>query len=651
MCGIAGIFNLDQTQVDSHAIRRMNDIAHHRGPDDEGFVLIQTETGQIQQLLGEKSDALLLGSHPQISNYNNDFANLALAFKRLAIVDLSIAGHQPMTDESGQYWMIFNGEIYNYLELKKELETLGVQFKTTGDSEVLLQSYIHWGEECVKKFIGMFAVIIWDVKRKELFGARDRFGVKPLCYFFDGNKFIWSSEEKQIIASREVNLEYNQNSISRFFLRNQLHEGEETFLSGIKNILPGHYFKIKNKQLAITKYWDINPEIDNSGMSESERIARFNTLFTDAVRLRLRSDVPIGIALSGGLDSSSIAMVSKSILSNHVKTFSVYYDHDKKYDEREFIQEVLDTGGFDPMFYTQDEQINLQAIQNWIFHQDGPTTGASPYSAYLNYKNVRNSGIIVLLNGQGGDEILAGYPYYFKYFIADQIKQLKFSGLFSNLNQWRKDQNLNFALKHLGGGILSLILNHDAMLELENKKYSSPELYQNTDFKIESPGFNNQFKTKLNQSLYETLRMRMLPHLLHWEDRNSMACSIESRVPFLDHRLVEFMFSLPNDSKIRNGTTKAILRDALKDVLPKKILNRRDKKGFGTPTDLWTSGIFKNEIQDLISSQSMKERGLWNMDKLSSAMEKNQFGENELWKIISTELFMREFELINARVN
>ncbi|MEO6189616.1 MAG: asparagine synthase (glutamine-hydrolyzing) [Saprospiraceae bacterium] len=647
MCGICGIYNFSGKRIDRNVVRRMNDIGQHRGPDDEGFLFVNTNNNQHQQYLGMKSDPKLSNQYPQISQLDETQYNLALAFRRLSIVDLSIAGHQPMSDASGQIWLTFNGEIYNYVELKKELEGHGYLFRTSGDAEVLINSYIHWGEKCVERFIGMFSFVIWDSIKKEFFGARDRFGVKPFNYYIDELQFIWSSEEKQIIASGLVNLEFNIDTLSNFFLLNQLYDGEETFVKGIRQVLPGHSFKIINNELHFRKYWELNIAFDNSALPSQKRIEKFRELFFDSVRLRLRSDVPIGIALSGGLDSSSIAIVSKEILQDKLRTFSVYYDVDKKYDEREFIQEVLDTGGFDPVFYTQDQQVNLQAIQSWIFHQDGPTTGASPYSAYLNYKNVRKAGIIVLLNGQGGDEILAGYPYYFKYLISDQLKRLQFGKVFSNLNQWSKDQSNAYSLKQLGGGILNLFLSKDSLKMLENRKYSTPELYVNLKSHITKGEYNEKWDSDLSQSLYDTLRVSMIPHLLHWEDRNSMACSIESRVPFLDHRLVEFMFSLPNEEKIDHGLTKTLLRRSLKNELPDKILNRRDKKGFGTPTDLWTSGVFKNEIRDLLNSTSMKNRPYWNISKVQKAFDQNNFAENELWKLVTTELFMLEFEQLN----
>lgn len=650
MCGISGIYHLDSTRINPECIRRMNDIAQHRGPDDEGFVLINTHSNTVQALLGEQSDSKLSGKFPQIKQFQNEHYNLALAFRRLAIVDLSIAGHQPMTEESGRYWMTFNGEIYNYVELRADLETQGIEFRTTGDAEVLLKAYIHWGEECVKRFIGMFAFVIWDGEKQQLFGARDRFGVKPFNYYLDENNFIWSSEEKQIIASGLVDFRINRNSINRFFLLNQLHDNEESFIEGIKRIPSAHSFILRNKNLMISKYWDLDPSQDSSTLSPIERIERFRDLFKDAVKLRLRSDVPVGIALSGGLDSSSIAMVSKGLIQKELKTFSVYYEQDKKYDEREFIQAVLDTGGFSPVFYTQDEQINFDAIRRWVFQQDGPTSGASPYSAYLNYKNVRKSGIIVLLNGQGGDETLAGYPYYFKYLIADQIKKLNVAGIISNIQQWTKDQSLLESLKHLGGGFIRIIGTDSYLLNKETSKYCTQDFYTNHKYYSVPTNFNLKFNTYLKQALYDTLKIRMLPHLLHWEDRNSMACSIESRVPFLDHRLVEYVFSLPDAEKIYKGTTKNILRKAMNGILPEKILNRRDKKGFGTPTDNWTQGELGKNITDMLHSQMMKERGIWNMNKLSHAWSNQQFGENEMWKIITTELFIEEFEKLKSSI-
>lgn len=648
MCGIAGIYNFNGSPVDKKCIQQMNELIHYRGPDDEGYVFLNTQSNKAQSFIGKDSDQKLIGMMKNISEANIDHENLAMSFRRLAIVDLSIAGHQPMSDSTDRYWMVFNGEIYNFIELREELSSMGYVFHSNGDSEVLLNAYKAWGTECLQRFIGMFALVIWDPNEKIIFGARDRFGVKPLNYYVDKDKFIWASEEKQIIASHLIDLKFNVDALSSFFLCNQLYVKNETFLSNIKQLPPGHYFQVSKDKFEIKKYWDINPDNDNRHLSVQQKDQRFKELFYSAVQLRLRSDVPIGIALSGGLDSSSIAMVSKNLIPNVVKTFSVYYDIDKKFDEREFIQAVISCGGFDPVYYTQDEQINLEAIRNWTFHQDGPTSGASPYSAYLNYKNVRKSGITVLLNGQGGDEILGGYPYYFKYLVSDEIKSFQFGELLRNLRSWTKDYSLGFAGMQLISGLLPYLVQTSTLLKLENRKYCTPALYPNLAVNTEYT-FDKKFNNIFNQSLYRTLRSTMIPHLLHWEDRNSMACRIESRVPFLDHRLVEFMYSLPNNDKIKDGTTKIILRRALSDILPVKIKERKDKKGFGTPTDLWTSGLINNQIKDLLHSQSMKERSIWDIEKIKTAFKRNTFGENELWKILTTELFMESFETLNRK--
>ncbi len=648
MCGIAGLYFFDQNKLNQNSLQRMNSVAHYRGPDDEGFLLINTQNGQFKQFIGDDSDDQLKERHNHICTAEERTYNLALCFRRLAIVDLSIAGHQPMTEETQRYWLTFNGEIYNYLELRTELEHAGFKFHTTGDSEVLIKSYIHWGQHCVEHFIGMFAFVLWDNKEKTLFGARDRFGVKPFNYYLDHTKFIWASEEKQIIASGLIDLNYNDHAFSEFFLHHELHHSDMTFISNVFKLRPGHYFILRNQKIEIRKFWDIDSS-NRSHLSERDQVKQFKETFTDSVRLRLRSDVPVGIALSGGLDSSSIALTSKSILNKTIKTFSVYYDVDKKYDEREFIKAVLDTGGFEPHFYTQDEQINLEQIRHWTFHQDAPTSGASPYSAYLNYKNVRNAGIIVLLNGQGGDEILGGYPYYFKYLVKDQLKKIQISSLTKNLFGWTTHESLKNAMKYFGGGLAALCLPAHYLHRLEKNKYITPELYRLNEFTSEKY-FIESFNNNLSKSLYDSLRTGMIPHLLNWEDRNSMACSIESRVPFLDHRLAELMFSLPNHQKISKGVTKIILRKALSDLLPEKILHRKDKKGFGTPTDIWTSGIMKTQINDLIADPTFETRPYWKAKDIKKAYQNNLLAENELWKIITAEMFMQEFEKLKRSI-
>lgn len=644
MCGIAGIFQYHAMPVSVEALRRMTDRVRHRGPDDEGYVLLSTAGRPFQALRGTDSHPALREQLADIGQFTNDFFDLGMSFRRLAIVDLSPTGHQPLCDDSGKYWMTFNGEIYNYIEIREELKTLGYTFYSQGDAEVLLKAYIQWGEKCLERFIGMFAFVIYDGIAKKIFGARDRFGVKPLCYYHDKERFLWASEEKQIIDSGLVSLKFDEEAIGNFLLYNQLHYSENTFIDGIKQIPAGHYFTLNPQQFVIERYYQINEQNSLSSMTASEKDERFFALFESAVQLRLRSDVPVGIALSGGLDSSSIAMMAKRILHERVRTFSVYYDQDKKFDEREFIQAVLDTGQFDPVYYTQDQQVNLDAVSEWSFQQDGPTTGASPYSAYLNYKNVRKSGIIVLLNGQGGDEILGGYPYYYKYLLRDDLRHGHLIDVMRQVSSWVKHESVGFAAKTIAGAVYSLFKGQQGMLSLENKKYSTPAFYHGFEPSIKGIELSGEFDSSLKNAMYNTLNTTMLPHLLHWEDRNSMSCSIESRVPFLDHRLVEFMYSLPDEDKINGGLTKVILRRALRDLVPSKILSRRDKKGFGTPTDQWTRGILRNEISDLLNSERVKNRSWWDYRALQRAFERNQFAVHELWKIVTLELFVSKFE-------
>ncbi|MFN8278935.1 MAG: asparagine synthase (glutamine-hydrolyzing) [Saprospiraceae bacterium] len=646
MCGIAGIFQYNAMPVSVEALRRMTDRARHRGPDDEGYVLLSTAGRPSQALRGPDSHPALMEHMADIAQVTNHNYDLGMSFRRLAIVDLSPTGHQPLCDESGKYWMTFNGEIYNYIEIREELKALGYSFYSQGDAEVLLKSYIHWGEKCLDRFIGMFAFVIYDGIAKKIFGARDRFGVKPLCYYHDKKMFLWASEEKQIIDSGLVSLKFDEEAIGNFLLYNQLHYSENTFIDGIKQIPAGHYFTLNPQQFVLKRYYQINQSNSVYSMTDAEKDERFFELFGSAVQLRLRSDVPVGIALSGGLDSSSIAMMAKRFLQEQVRTFSVYYDQDKRYDEREFIQAVLDTGQFDPVYYTQDQQVNLDAVSEWSFQQDGPTTGASPYSAYLNYKNVRKSGIIVLLNGQGGDEILGGYPYYFKYLLSDELRHGHLTDAMRHIGSWAKYESAGFAGKTIAGAVYSLFKGQQGMLSLENKKFSTPALYRGLEQSIKGIRLNAQFDSSLKNAMYNTLSITMLPHLLHWEDRNSMSCSIESRVPFLDHRLVEFMYSLPDGDKISGGLTKVILRRALRELVPGKILSRRDKKGFGTPTDQWTGGILRNEIRDLLNSERVKSRSWWDYNALIRAFEKNQFAVHELWKIVTLELFARKFEVL-----
>lgn len=639
MCGIAGIFHLDGSPIQVHQLRAMTQIIRHRGPDDEGFLLAHTEAGQSSAHWSSDSISEIKSKLEPLPTTTQ--CNLGIGFRRLAIIDLTAGGHQPLCDESKNYYLTFNGQIYNYLEIKNELLALGVHFNTVSDTEVLLKSYIQWGVKCLDRLIGMFAFVIYDKTNKCLFAARDRLGVKPFVYTYDNQRFIWASEEKQLICSKLVTPQVNE-SVMVHFLRNvSLFESQETFFKEIHQLPPASYALVNTKGISIHKYWHLQLDEDIEQLPFGAAKEKTKSLLEDAVKLRLRSDVPLGIALSGGIDSSSISCVARNLSPGILRTFSVYYEG-KKFDERAYIQAVINTGGFDPVFYTGDQHCTVDQINQWIFHQDAPTAGGSPFAAYQNYRNVRSAGITVLLNGQGGDELFAGYPYYLKYLLAQQIKSKQHQAALENLWKIALAQGPMNGLKQLFLSWKVLSGKMDLLRQLEYQKYATANLYpEEFPYVMEGTIPTNYFK----QALLNGITRTHLPHMLRWEDRNSMAHSVESRVPFLDHRLVEFAYSLPDHYKIQGGIQKFILRDAMHSVVPEQILKRTDKIGFATPTDQWTSGILKNAIHELLNDPLFRTRTWIYGNRVLKKMKESpeSFGQHELWRIINAELWHRRF--------
>lgn len=639
MCGLAGIFNLDGSPISTKYLASMTQLIKHRGPDDEGFLLINKEKNSFASHSGTDSIDEIRNSLSFLPSESS--GSFGMGFRRLSIIDTSAAGHQPMLDPAKNFALCFNGEIYNYLEIKKELEALGHIFQSGSDSEVLLHSYMQWHAACLDRFIGMFAIAIYDLRNNSLFIARDRLGIKPFLYYFDQKRFVWGSEEKQFVFSGILNCSPNHQAISNYLSQHLLFEDQSTFFNEIQQLPSGSYAIINQQGMKIQSYWDIPiPQIQNY-LNEPESINTIQRLLKDSIKLRLRSDVPLGIALSGGIDSSSVCCLARTLTNTSINTFSVFYEGEK-YDERTYIEEVIKLGGFEAKYHTSSNEQQLSEIEQWIYYQDAPSTSGSPFSAYKNYQNVKDSGIIVLLNGQGGDELFAGYPYFLKYFFAQCMIDRKWLIALRELMYLGKNQGIKTLIAQVYLTLKRSFSSSSVLRNLEFNKYISSDLYPVHDNNaiIEYPD-SDYFVN----ALYRSVRKTHLPHMLRWEDRNSMANSIESRVPFLDHRLVEASFFIPPELKIKNGFQKYILRKSMSGIVPEPILKRTDKIGFGTPTDEWTGSSLHAEIKELLHSNIFLHRpwikGRAVLNKIETRPD--SFGVNELWRIASTELWHRRF--------
>ncbi|MBN2374632.1 asparagine synthase (glutamine-hydrolyzing) [bacterium] len=592
MCGITGIINIDRIPVNRDLIKTMNDIIHYRGPDHYSF-------------------------------YFDDENGVGFGHRRLSIIDLSPSGNQPMSNEDKTIWITYNGEIYNYLELKEDLKAKGIPFKSKSDTEVILKAYEEWGDDCVRHFNGMWSFAVWDKNKKRLFCSRDRLGIKPFYYFYDGKVFVFASEIKQILMHPGYKSGVNMDALFDYLAFGRFNISEETFYENIYQLMGGNslYLDLSgdNPRLNIIKYWDINLESKCNALTDQEYAEGFYNEFSRSVKLRLRSDVAVGSCLSGGLDSSSIVCVANKQMKESgkgytQKAFSVCYENNA-FDEREFIEEVKKVTDIESFcIFPQPDDLQKE-IKDAIWHLDGPTINGSVYSQRRLFKAANEHGVKVMLDGQGGDEVLAGYHEYFWPYLLNLLSEFRFLKFFSEVC---------FLKKNHGYSIPSTIerLFRNSGLYTKNRckylKLLKKEFYNNRKKRSIASEFNQKrfCNERLKNTLYRLIKYTNIPQLLHYEDRNSMAFSVESRVPFLDYRLVEYAFSLPDDQKIRDGTTKYVLRKALSGILPEKIIQRQDKIGFVSPDIRWLTGPLKDYFFELLDSRAAKDLNIFHTEKV-----------------------------------
>ena len=566
MCGIAGIISTKAINVSS--LIKMSDSIKHRGPDGEGV-------------------------------WTNEENTVGFAHRRLSIIDLSENGKQPMHYDD-RYTITFNGEIYNYLELKKDLIEEGYRFKTNTDTEVLLALYSKEKEKCLHKLDGMFAFVIYDKMEKKIFGARDRFGEKPFYYMFKNKEFIFCSEIKGILTSgndESINFKILYNFLQTSHILHNYDKPEETFYHSILKLPKANYFTIdENLNLTILPYWDLNTIKQNTTITFEEAKTEFTRLFNESIRLRLRSDVPLGSSLSGGLDSSTIVATIARLNQTSQHTFSARFKNYHR-DEGKYIELVTNNLKVSKHYVWPDEEMFIEDFEKMFWHQDEPVSSASIYAQFAVMKKAKEEGVTVLLDGQGADEILAGYEYYLDFYLADVYKNQP-----NNYKSTLKEYSTLH--KHLS--FEDLALKKDVAVSGKKinplLKFYKPKTYYLLKNNIPLPGFfskefmysfkeNPKPKNVSYQSLNDFLKYSVstnnLEDLLRYSDRNSMAHAREVRLPFLSHKLVEFLFTLPAEFKIYKGWTKYLLRESMKDILPNEITWRVDKVGYEPPQTNW----------------------------------------------------------------
>ncbi len=613
MCGICGIIKFDQEQVLESSVQSMMSAMKHRGPDDEGVF---------------------------IDN------NIGLGFVRLSILDLSSAGHQPMFSQDKKYVVVYNGEIFNYLELREELEALRYSFSTNTDTEVLINAYIEWGEECQQKFNGMWAFAIYNTESGVLFISRDRYGIKPFYYFQDNETFAFASEIPSLLKVLPRKPEANEQAIFDYLVFNRTDQTKNTFFKGIFKLQHGCSITIKLKEdaeIGEPKLWyNLKTEIEKR-KSNRLPVNEFKSLFEDAIEIRLRSDVPFGVCLSGGLDSSAI--VSTLIQKFKIKdlnTFSAVYAKGQYGDETEFIK-LYETDVENMYYTTPDKDSLLNDLYTFVKIHAEPIPSTGPYAQYK-VMQLAGKYVVVTLDGQGADEILAGYHYFFGFYFKDLLRKFRLIRLSKEIFHYLKIHKSLLGIKSFVYFLLPTSVR--TKVRVEEKHYLNEEFVQNYSESNSIAG--NLYASKsLNDALINHFEYK-LEHLLKWEDRNSMAFSLEARVPFLDHRLVEATLSADGRDIIVNGMTKAPLRESMKGVLPEKIRLRTDKIGFGTPQDEWfREPDFQTLVNEILSSDSFFNRNIVNPNKAKAMFNKHLNKEinisKEIWKWIHLELWFREF--------
>ncbi len=576
MCGILAYFNRNgisekELKQSLNALQKIK----HRGPDGEGVVLINTKTGAFHNLITAETPNASFDNKVTLNEALSLDYDLIFGHRRLSIIDVSTNGHQPMYHPNGN-WIVFNGEIYNYLELREELKLAGFKFKTDSDTEVVHVAYQQWGEKCIEKFNGMFSIVLFDSKTKNLFIANDRFGVKPLYYTGDGSRLLLTSEIKQV-KEYDFNLTLNTEAVSVYLKDHYLDYSEETFYNEVNRFKPSYYAFInlnKDTKLNEIPYYE-------AGTSKSKisgnPVEEFAALFESAVKLRLRSDVKVGFASSGGLDSSSVLYTAHKLLSKEntnpdLSTFSAIFPG-MDGDESEFIKLIEKDLKIQSHYINPLEEFNVPDFEKHIYHQDFPVQSTSYYAEWCVARMVNKQNVKVLLIGQGGDEILAGYHHHFYRY----CRQLIMSG--------RILKYLSLAKKYAE-------LKGISVSELHNKIINEVKL--SLKFKLGLANLGNKLSNKWNRAdkLIDLLKMDLteftLPTYLRSDDRDGMAFGLETRHPFLDYRLVDYCFNLPDDYKIREGWQKWILREAM-PAMPDAIRYRKDKKGYTTPQNLWIS--------------------------------------------------------------
>jgi asparagine synthase (glutamine-hydrolysing) len=604
----------------------MNQQIVHRGPDDAGFFVD---------------------------------GNVGLAMRRLSIIDIR-TGHQPITNEISDVWIVYNGEIYNHQELRTELEAKGHRYRTRSDTETIVHLYEEYGCDCVKYLRGMFAFVIWDRRKRLLFGARDRLGIKPFYYFWDGSIFLFGSEIKTILSYPAVTAEFNRACLAEYLAFGYI-TGAETMFSGIRKLMPGHTLEVNERgELKIDQYWDLTVRADTDHRPRGFYIQTYRELLEECVASHLMSDVPLGVFLSGGLDSSAVAALTTKIRGDRIQTFSVGYG-EEVFSELPYAREVAEHVGSEHREVRLSREEFFESLPKLIWQEDEPIVWPSSVSLYFVARLAREH-VTVVLTGEGSDETLAGYTRYAWTLLNSRMDHVYRTLTPSALRSWIRNgihtgplgATLQRKLEHTfvgrdGTSWPSFYFDnfYSAFSAAEQDELLSDEAKQAAgDANVGSMSYWQASSGNLLHRMLYTDIKTYLVELLMKQDQMSMAASIESRVPFLDHVITEFTARIPFEYSIHGLAGKFILKEAVEDVLPHSIIYRK-KMGFPTPWAYWLAGPQLDDLERMLLEPRSTERGLFRPDVVRRLFAEHRTRKrdhgNRIWRLLNFEVWQRVF--------
>jgi len=637
MCGICGIFDYShgETGIDEPLLRRMTDVISHRGPDDAGA-------------------------------YISSDKKIGLGFRRLAIIDLSPAGHQPMSDPSGAVWLVFNGEIYNHLALRAELEKKGYRYRSHSDTETILYGYMEWGTKVFTRMHGMWGIAIWDSRTKQLICARDRIGVKPVYYTFQDGRFLFGSEIKSILQHPAISAELDEQGLN-YYLTFLMSAAPGTMFKRINKLEPGHLLVINSDGThKDEKYWDLLDYCSDAdklpdNIDEKEIASEIIRLLRQSIKDRMMSDVPFGVFLSGGIDSSVNVALMAELMDRPVQTFTVGFKELEKYNELEQAHKIVTQFRTNHHEVLIDHNDAIGIFDTLVWHEDEPNADPVCIPLYFLSKIARDSGTIVLQVGEGSDEEFAGYGYM----LRDKAFYNKYWSPFSRLPQFMKRgvhslASLYFSPQHryteleyfrraaeeeefAWGGTIDFSETHKKYLLNGGHSFSSTHALPRMRAQ-ELRSYAPQSDI-LQRMIFWEFRNRLPELLLMRVDKISMAHSIETRVPFLDHRLVEYAMKIPSSLKLKNGVTKYILKKAVEGIIPDEIIYR-PKQGFNAPMTEWLRGPLEKYARDRIFNSRLKNEKLFNYEFINQLFERNAKGKNNgqlIWTILNFTIWWEKW--------